>query len=138
MPVMARNAAKAAIVGAVMMPLTVLSAPALRAQGVSPPAVTVDCGDALTSLTCAELVPTPDLREVRARLTLTSPSSPFGVSVTADGRPRVRAAVDIDGLPDPSTLGGPGGGAGTQPYRAYVAWLTTLTMSQETLSLIHI
>ncbi len=37
----------------------------------------------------------------------------------------MRAAVDIDGLPDPSTLGGGG-------HRAYVAWLTTLTMSHET------
>ena len=62
---------------------------------------------------------------MRARLTLTSPSSPFGVSVTADGRPLVRAAVDIDGLPEPATLG-------DGRYRVYVAWLTTLTMSQET------
>ena len=100
-----------------------LTAPAASAQ--VPSAATVDCGDAIVSLTCAELVPTPDLRQVRARLTLSSPSSPFGVSVTADGRPLMRAAVDIDGLPDPATLGGGG-------HRAYVAWLTTLTMSHET------
>src|SRR5688572_1823244 len=151
MSLMARNAAIAAIVCAGTMPPTVLSGVAaaaargeavnlvarLRDQGLSalpaspvvhaqaPSAasgVTVDCGDAVTALTCAELVPTPDLRQVRARLTLTSPSSPFGVSVTADGRPLVRAAVDIDGLPDASTLGDGGS-------RVYVAWVTTLTMS---------
>src|SRR5262245_59068669 len=127
MSVMAGNAAIVASVCAVMTLLTVLSPRPLHAQVAS--AAAFDCGDALTSLTCAELIPTPDLRQVRARLTLTSPSSPFGVSVTADGRPLVRAAVDIDGLPDPATLGGPDGG-GT--YRVYVAWLTTLTMSRET------
>ncbi len=136
---MARNAAIVAIMCAVMMPLTVLSglsalpaSPVVHAQAPSAAsAVTVDCGDAVTALTCAELVPTPDLRQVRARLTLTSPSSPFGVSVTADGRPLVRAAVDIDGLPDPSTLAVPGADSGGA-YRVYVAWLTTLTMSRET------
>jgi suppressor of ftsI len=113
---MARNAA---IVATIVC--AALAAPAAFAQ--VPSAATVDCGDAVVSLTCAELVPTPDLRQVRARLTLSSPSSPFGVSVTADGRPLMRAAVDIDGLPDPATLGG--------GHRAYVAWLTTLTMSHE-------
>jgi suppressor of ftsI len=121
---MARNATIAAIVCAlptmltVPLVLSVSTSAAVRGQAV-------DCGDSVTSLTCAELVPTPDLRQVKARLTLTSPSSPFGVSVTADGRPLVRAAIDIDGLPDPSTLGEGGS-------RVYVAWLTTLTMSHET------
>ena len=119
MSVMARNAAITTIVCAVMAAV----APAASGQAAS--ALTLDCGDVVASLTCADLVPTPDLRQVRARLALASPSSPFGVSVTADGRPVMRAAVDIDGLPDPATLGEPG------TYRVYVAWVTTLTMSQE-------
>jgi suppressor of ftsI len=134
---MARNATIASTVCVLLTMLTVLSGAAPEARmfflvgGPGPPKNQIappaqwSCGDTVTSLTCAELVPTPDLRHVQARLTLTSPSSPFGASVTADGRPLVRAAADIDGLPEPSTLGD-----GT--YRVYVAWLTTLTMSQET------
>jgi suppressor of ftsI len=134
---MARNAAIAATIACATLTAPAGHAPlaaqmlqiAPAVQGAAPApaaaALTLDCGDVVTSLNCADLVPTPDLRRARARLTLTSPSSPFGVSVTADGRPLVRAAVDIDGLPEPSTLGNGG-------FRVYVAWLTTLTMSQET------
>jgi hypothetical protein len=48
-------------------------------------------------------------------------SSPFGVAVTADGRARYDARVDVSGLPDPSTLGA---------YRAYVAWAVSSDLSE--------
>ena len=114
-------AAPAAFVQAVSAQVASPQASSPRASS----ALTLDCGD-VTSLSCADLVPTPDLRQVRARLTLTPPSSPFGVSVRPTAGRWCGQRSTIDGLPDPATLGEPG------TYRVYVAWVTTLTMSQET------
>lgn len=80
-----------------------------REPGVLPPGV--DPG-----LHCIELVPVPDLMAVTAAAILGRAASPYGVAVTADGRPRWAVSVEIRGLPAPSTLG---------PYRAYVAWAMT-------------
>jgi FtsP/CotA-like multicopper oxidase with cupredoxin domain len=67
---------------------------------------------------CAELVPVPDLRNVRAVLELNAPPTPFGIAVTQDGRHVHDVFITIDGLPEASTLGA----------RTYVAWATDLAL----------
>ena len=83
-----------------------------RDPGVLPPGV--DPG-----LHCIELVPVPDIMEVKARAILGRAASPYGVAVTADGRQRWAVTIHIDGLPQPDAFG---------PYRAYVAWAMTPTL----------
>ena len=48
-------------------------------------------------------------------------ASPFGISVTADGRASYDIRFDLDGLPDPSTING---------AKAYVAWMATTNLKQ--------
>lgn len=104
-------------------------APGARVEaqaGPSPAPAIVDAScleSAGSSFFCADLVPTADLRGVRARLDLVPPSTPFGVAVTADGQPRYRLLTAIEGLPPPSSLG---------PYTTYVAWTTTINLDEET------
>jgi hypothetical protein len=47
--------------------------------------------------------------------------SPFGVTVTEDGRARYNVRINAAGLPAPSTLG---------PYSVYVAWAVTPDLAQ--------
>ena len=47
--------------------------------------------------------------------------SPFGISVTADGRASYDIRFELDGLPDPATING---------ARAYVAWMATTNLKQ--------
>jgi hypothetical protein len=70
--------------------------------------------------------------DIPLRSTLTAPqargtarlmyaASPFGVTVTADGRSSYDVRLELSGLPEPSSLG---------EYTAYVAWVTTTNLSQ--------
>src|SRR5689334_1510154 len=68
----------------------------------------------------SDLVPTPDLPNVNGRIALAAARTPFGVSVTADGRPRWKVTASVAGLPEPSSLGS---------YRAYVAWVYDVSMT---------
>jgi len=70
-------------------------------------------------LTCMTLVPVPDLPEASGHIRLEPVPTPFGVAVTADGRPRTRLRATITGLPEPRTLG---------DYTTYVAWISTLAL----------
>lgn len=64
-----------------------------------------------------ELTPPPSLgSQPTARVGLSFAPSPFTVSVNAGGHFRYEAVIDVQGLPDPSSLG---------PYSTYVAWVTT-------------
>ncbi|MCZ6916742.1 MAG: multicopper oxidase family protein [Gemmatimonadetes bacterium] len=78
-------------------------------DGVSGPRADAD-------LYCLVLVPTPDLMAATGTVRMARSPSPFGATVTPDGRPQFAITIDIAGLPDPSTLG---------PYTTYVAWVTT-------------
>ena len=69
---------------------------------------------------CAALHPTPDLPTAGGILELRPTPSPFGVTVTADGRPRHRLLATIRGLPLPSAV--------DPRARHYVAWATNLAM----------
>ena len=69
---------------------------------------------------CAALHPTPDLPSAGGTLELRPISSPFGVTVTADGRPRYRLVASIHGLPAPATL--------DTAALHYIAWATDLAM----------
>jgi suppressor of ftsI len=69
---------------------------------------------------CAALHPTPDLPAAGGILELRPTPSPFGVTVTADGRPRHRLLATIRGLPLPATV--------DPRARHYVAWATNLAM----------
>ena len=81
-------------------------------------AETVDGGpDA--DLYCIELLPAANIDGASGTARLLSPSSPFGVAVTAAGEHQYDILFDVQGLPPPSSLG---------PYRAYVAWATTPQM----------
>lgn len=92
-------------------------------QARTPPAATCPSGLGVPAATepdyCADLIPTPDLQQATGVLELRPIATPFGVAVTADGRPRYRLATVIRGLPAPSTLG---------RYRTYVAWISTLSL----------
>ncbi|HJS74717.1 MAG TPA: hypothetical protein VJ921_10545, partial [Vicinamibacteria bacterium] len=67
-----------------------------------------------------ELAPTPDLREARGAVRLRWAPSPFGISVSKEGSHRFELEFELEGLPDPSSLG---------DYSAYVAWVTTPVLS---------
>ncbi|MDX1547294.1 MAG: multicopper oxidase domain-containing protein, partial [Rhodothermales bacterium] len=69
-----------------------------------------------TDLYCLDLVATAAAEGASGTVALGRTASPFGVAVTADGHLRYDLLLEIEGLPDPATLG---------PYTAYVAWATT-------------
>ncbi len=65
------------------------------------------------------LYPTPDLAPAGGTGFLRRDPSPFGISVTRDGSQRYRLDLEIEGLPDPASLG---------DFGHYVAWATTPVM----------
>jgi suppressor of ftsI len=67
-------------------------------------------------LYCIELLPAGDFAGASGTAHLLAPSSPFGVAVTAGGEHLYDVRFDLQGLPDPASLG---------PYSTYVAWATT-------------
>jgi len=69
-----------------------------------------------TDLYCIELLPAGDIAAASGTAHLLSPSSPFGVSVTPAGEHLYDVLFDLQGLPDPASIG---------PYTTYVAWATT-------------
>ena len=73
------------------------------------------------SLACMALVAAPDFPSASAIVALAQPPTPFGVAVTADGRPRQRLVATFTGLPAPRTVGG---------ATAYVAWIYSLTFDE--------
>jgi len=72
-----------------------------------------------SDLFCIDLFSTARGRDAVGVVTLTRPWSPFGVTVTAEGRHRHELTAWITGLPDAATLG---------PYTTYVAWATPLVL----------
>jgi suppressor of ftsI len=76
-------------------------------------------GGADADLYCIELLPAMSIDGVTGTARLLSPPSPFGVAVTPAGEHQFDIQFDVQGLPDPSTLGS---------YRTYVAWATTPQM----------
>ena len=73
------------------------------------------------TLHCMDLIAAPDQPSASGIVELFAPASPFGVAVTADGRPRWRAEATIRGLPSPSSVG---------PYTTYVAWLYGISIER--------
>ncbi|HUF27049.1 MAG TPA: multicopper oxidase family protein [Gemmatimonadaceae bacterium] len=73
-------------------------------------------------LYCIDLLPFPvtELDSAAGVARLAPPSSPFGIAVTPDGTHRYTVTVEVTGLPEPAALG---------PYRTWVAWATTPTLS---------
>ena len=63
-----------------------------------------------------ELVSTGKLARAAGTVQLVPGTSPFGIAVTADGRPLFDASLSVEGLPEPSYFG---------PYTMYVAWMAT-------------
>lgn len=105
-----------------------VSAAAAVAQdraAAAPPEPIAECrdGSAALSAYCTDLVPTPDLRQVVARLHLKPAPNPFGVAVTREGHARYLLSASITGLPSAASLG--------RNYRVYVAWATTLSLDRE-------
>lgn len=76
-------------------------------------------GAADADLYCIELLPAMTIDGVTGTARLLSPASPFGVAVTPAGEHQYDIQFDVQGLPEPSTLG---------KYRTYVAWATTPQM----------
>ena len=70
-------------------------------------------------LRCIELIPAAAGGDARGVVTLTRPPSPFGVTVTPEGRHIHRLSAVVEGLPDPRSLG---------PYTTFVAWATPLEL----------
>ena len=67
-----------------------------------------------------DLAPTPDLRGAKGIVHLRWASSPFGISVSKEGRHRFGLEFELDGLPEPRHFG---------DYSTYVAWATTPVLS---------
>jgi FtsP/CotA-like multicopper oxidase with cupredoxin domain len=67
-------------------------------------------------LYCIELFPANGVIGPRGLVGLLQAPGPFTISVTAEGRPRVRPVIDLSDLPAPSSFGA---------YSTYVAWATT-------------
>ncbi|MDX1647051.1 MAG: multicopper oxidase family protein [Longimicrobiales bacterium] len=72
-----------------------------------------------SDLYCVDLYPTTRGGDAAGVVELRRPWSPFGVTVTAEGRHRHDLVAWLARLPDPSTLG---------PYTTYVAWATSLAL----------
>jgi len=72
--------------------------------------------DADPSLYCLPLLSTDLAPSASGTAVLLPVSSPFGLAVTPDGRPRYRVELTLSGLPEPASLG---------RYRSYLAWATT-------------
>ena len=68
-----------------------------------------------------KLLNTPRTPTAQGTARLVFAPSPFGVTVTADGRSSYDVQLSLTGLPEPTTLG---------PYSAYVAWVTTTNLDQ--------
>lgn len=68
-----------------------------------------------TDLYCLDLIPRPDVPDIKGVVELGRPDSPYDVVVTAAGNQRYDATIVVDNLPPPSSLG---------PYTVYVAWVT--------------
>jgi len=94
------------MIGGVVAALAVACAIAGRGEQVAAP------------LNCMTLYPTPDL-SASGDVALRPISSPFGIAVRADGRPRYHLVAEIAGLPEPRSLGN---------YTTYIAWGYTLAM----------
>ena len=73
-------------------------------------------------LYCMRLLPTRAVPGATGAVELSRAPTPFGASVSADGRPLVRPLIRASGLPDPGELG---------PFTAYVAWVAPPTMAAE-------
>ena len=76
-------------------------------------------GGADADLYCIELLSAMSIDGVTGTARLLSPPSPFGVAVSPAGEHQYDIQFDVQGLPDPSTLG---------QYRTYIAWATTPQM----------
>ncbi|NNF11685.1 MAG: multicopper oxidase family protein [Gemmatimonadetes bacterium] len=72
-----------------------------------------------SDLYCIDLVPTTRGGPAAGVVELRRPWSPFGVTVTPEGRHRHDLVAWLARLPDPSTFG---------PYTTYVAWATPLAL----------
>ena len=72
-----------------------------------------------SDLYCIDLLSTARGGDATGVVELSRPWSPFGVTVTAEGRHRYELTAWIAGLPDPVALG---------PYTTYVAWATPLAL----------
>ncbi len=70
-------------------------------------------------LRCIELVPVPGGGDAAGVVSMHPVPSPFGVSVTPEGRHRWQLSVRLENLPDPALLG---------PYTTWVAWATPLEL----------
>ncbi len=97
-------------------------------RGTSAGLPPVSCPDArddaamASALACMSLVAVPDLPSASGVITLPQARSPFGVAVTADGRPRRRLIAHVSGLPLPRRLGA---------FNTYIAWAYTLALDAE-------
>ena len=97
------------------------------ATGVSPFAATPQSATERASssdrpasdLNCIDLFSTNQGAEATGVIELRRPWSPYGVTVTADGRHRHALTAWLGSLPNPSALG---------PYSAFVAWATPLAL----------
>ena len=68
-----------------------------------------------------KLLNTPRTPSAQGTARLVWAQSPFGVTVTTDGRASYDIQLSLTGLPDPTTLG---------PYKTYVAWAATTNLDK--------
>ena len=68
-----------------------------------------------------KLLNTPRAPDAKGTARLVFAESPFGITVTADGRSSYDVQLSLTGLPQPSTIGA---------YRAYVAWAATTDLKR--------
>lgn len=85
-------------------------APAERGSDAARPASDLNCIDLYATTRGGEAIGVAQIRR---------PWSPFGVTVTPEGRHRHDIMLWLDRLPDPSSLG---------PYTTYVAWATPVAL----------
>ncbi|MDH3271551.1 MAG: multicopper oxidase domain-containing protein, partial [Gemmatimonadota bacterium] len=88
-------------------------------EAAAPSVVGSDADRPASDLHCIDLFATTRGGDAAGVIELRRPWSPFGVTVTPEGRHRHELVAWLARLPDPSTLG---------PYTAYVAWATPLAL----------
>jgi FtsP/CotA-like multicopper oxidase with cupredoxin domain len=89
------------------------------AESARPTRAGSDSDRPASDLYCIDLFATTGGGDAAGVIELHRPWSPFGVTVTPEGRHRHELVAWLARLPDPSTLG---------PYTAYVAWATPLSL----------
>jgi hypothetical protein len=98
-----------------------LAVPALALVAQQQPRVTRVAAACAVANEIVDLQPTGAIAQASGAIELKPVTSPFGVSVTTDGRYQYEAVATVKNLPEASTMG---------PYTTWVLWVATPSLDK--------